>query len=137
MEAFVLDASVSLGWLIDNPPSPYAVRIRQLMVNGGRPIVPVHWILEVANALLTAYRRKLLHRPLAEILADVDALVPFVEIDDFPDTLGTVVGVGQRHNLTSYDAAYVALAARRNLPLATQDRAMISAARALKISVVR
>ena len=34
MKDFVLDASVSLGWLIDDPPSPYAARIQQLMING-------------------------------------------------------------------------------------------------------
>jgi len=42
-----------------------------------------------------------------------------------------------RDNLTAYDAAYVALAARRNLPLATQDTAMTSAARGIKIPILR
>jgi hypothetical protein len=49
---FVLDASVALGWLIDDPPSSYAHRVETLMINGARPVVPTHWYLEVANALL-------------------------------------------------------------------------------------
>jgi hypothetical protein len=57
MKDFVLDASVSLGWLIDDPPSPYARRVQQLMIDGARPLVPIHWHLEVANALLTAQRQ--------------------------------------------------------------------------------
>jgi len=63
--------------------------------------------------------------------------MPFIETDDLPDNIGTLVGLGQRNQLTAYDAAYTALAARRNVPLATQDRAMISAARSLKISLLR
>lgn len=137
MKDFVLDASVSLGWLIDDPPSPYAGRVQQLMINGARPLVPVHWHLEVANALLTAQRRKLLRRDLSEILADIHALMPFIETDDLPDDIGTLVGLGQRHQLTAYDAAYTALAARRNVPLATQGTAMISAPRSLRISILR
>jgi len=134
---FVLDASVALGWLVDDPPSPYALRIQRLMIEGSRPIVPVHWHLEIANALLTAVRRKILRRKLSGVLDDVASLMPFLKTDDLPDDIGTLAGLGQRQQLTAYDAAYVALAGRLSLPLATQDVAMASAARRLKISIVR
>lgn len=137
MSGFVLDASVALGWLVDDPPSVYALRIQRLMVGGSLPVVPVHWHLEIANALLTAERRKILRRKVAEVLDDITALQAFIEADGLPDDLGVLVGIGQRQQLTAYDAAYVALAARRNLPLATQDAAMASAARRLKIAIVR
>jgi predicted nucleic acid-binding protein len=137
VSGFVLDASVALGWLVDDPPSVYALRIQRLMVGGSLPVVPVHWHLEIANALLTAERRKILRRKVAEVLDDITALQAFIEADGLPDDLGVLVGIGQRQRLTAYDAAYVALAARRNLPLATQDAAMASAARRLKIAIVR
>ncbi len=137
MKSFVLDASVALGWLVDDPPSAYAGHIQKLMIDGAQPVVPVHWHLEIANALLTAGRRKALRREMTEILSDIAALQPFVETDDLPDEIGALVGLGQRQQLTAYDAAYVALAARRSLPLATEDKAMASAARSLKISIVR
>jgi predicted nucleic acid-binding protein len=137
MTDFVLDASVALGWLVDDPPSAYALRVQQRMIDGSRPVVPVHWHLEIANALLTAGRRKILRRDISGILSDIAALLPFIETDDLPDDIGTVVGIGQRQQLTAYDASYVALAARRNLSLATQDTAMTSAARRLKIPVLR
>ena len=137
MKSFVLDASVALGWLLDDPPSAYASRIQKLMIDGSQPLVPVHWHLEIANALLTAGRRKILRREIGEILNDITALQSFMETDELPEEIGTIVGLGQRQQLTAYDAAYVALAARRNLPLATQDVAMISAARNMKISIVR
>lgn len=137
MNGFVLDASVALGWLLDDPPSAYAMRIQRLMIGGARPVVPVHWHLEIANALLMAGRRKILRRQTAEILYDIASLLPFIETDGLPDGIGTLVGIGQRQQLTAYDAAYVALAARLNLPLATQDTAMTAAARGIKIPIVR
>jgi predicted nucleic acid-binding protein len=132
-----LDASVALGWLADDPPVAYALRVQRLMIGGLQPVVPVHWHLEIANALLVAERRKVLHRKRAEILNDIVAFLPFVESDDLLDDVGRVIGIGQRQQLTAYDAAYVALAARRNLSLATQNTAMLSAARSLKIPIVR
>jgi len=137
MADFVLDASVALGWLIDDAPSAYAGRVQQRMMDGSSPVVPVHWHLEIANALLTAGRRKILRRDISGILNDITALLAFVETDYLPDGIDTVVGIGQRLQLTAYDAAYVALAARRNLPLATQDSAMTYAARRLKIPILR
>ena len=137
MKNFVLDASVALGWLIDDPPSGYSGRVQKLMMAGAQPVVPVHWHLEMANAILTAGRRKALRRETAGVLSDIAALLPFIEADDLPDDIGTLVGTGQRHHLTAYDAAYIALAARRGLPIATEDTAMVAAARSLKIPMVR
>jgi len=137
VDNFVLDASVALGWLIDDPPSGYARRVQKAMIDGARPVVPVHWHLEIANAVLSAARRKALRRPTAEILTDIMGLLPFLERDEMPDDIGTLVNTGQRHQLTAYDAAYVALAARRNLPLASQDNAMLAAAQRLKIAIAK
>ena len=113
------------------------MRIQRSMIGGSRPVVPVHWHLEIANALLMAARRKILRRKIADVLSDIASLLPFMETDGLPDGIGSLVGLGQRQQLTAYDAAYVALAARRNVPLATQDTAMISSARSLKIPIFR
>lgn len=137
VSGLVLDASVALGWLIDDPPSAYAMRVQRLILDGARPVVPVHWHLEIANALLSAGRRGILRRPAGEIVNDMSALMFFIESDGFPDDIKSLVELGQRQQLTAYDAAYVALAARRNLPLATQDAAMTAAARRLKLPLLR
>jgi predicted nucleic acid-binding protein len=136
VKEFVLDASVALGWLVDDPSSAYARHVQELMVDGARAVVPVHWHLEIANAILSAARRKILRRQIAEVLSDIAALLAFLETDDFYD-IGTVVKTGQHHQLTAYDAAYITLAARRNLPLATEDSAMMSASRRFKIPIMR
>ncbi len=136
MTGFVLDASAALGWLVDNPPSAYAMRIQRRMVDGARPVVPIHWRLEIANAVLSAARRKSLRRQASDVIGDISALMPFIEQDVSPDDLGTLVSLGQRLQLTACDAAYIALAVRRGLALATEDKAMLAAARTLKIVVL-
>lgn len=48
MKYFVLDASVTLAWVIDRATMPYAARIRQLLLTGERAVVPALWRLEIA-----------------------------------------------------------------------------------------
>lgn len=136
MTGFVLDASAALGWLVDHPQSAYALRIQRRMIDGARPVVPIHWRLEIANAVLSAARRKALRREASDLIRDISALMPFIEQDVSPDDPGTLVSLGQRLQLTAYDAAYIALAVRRALSLATEDKAMLAAARTLKIAVM-
>lgn len=99
-------------------------------------MAPVHWHLEIANAVLSAARRKSLRRAASDVVGDMCALLPFVEQDFAPDDLGTLVSLGQRLQLTAYDAAYVALALRRGFALATEDKAMLAAARTMRIPVL-
>ena len=49
MSRFVLDASVALGWIADEPPSRYALKIKQDLLSEGRAVVPALWHLEMAN----------------------------------------------------------------------------------------
>jgi hypothetical protein len=101
MKDFLLDASVALGWLIDDPPSPYAGRVQQLMIARAQPLVPVHWHLEIANALLMAERRKILRRELSEILADISALIQFIETDDLQRDIGTPCWSGTTSSISA------------------------------------
>ena len=60
MKRFVLDASVALRWLLDDPVSPYAERVKQLLIKGARATVPALWHLEMSNGLAGAERRSIL-----------------------------------------------------------------------------
>lgn len=83
--------------------------------------------------ILTITRRgRISPDQMAAFLADL-AMLPF-EVDDQPREAG-VLGLARRHKLTVYDAAYLELAQRGNLPLATVDDALIQAARGSGISV--
>ena len=63
MNRFVLDASVALAWFVNNPVPPYALRVRQLLLDGARALVPALWQLEMANGLAVAERRRILAPP--------------------------------------------------------------------------
>ncbi len=57
MRAFVLDASIALGWMLDRPVQGRASLVRELIIAGQMPVVPVLWRHEVSNALVIAERR--------------------------------------------------------------------------------
>jgi len=96
----------------------------------------VHRRLEISNSALSAARRKSLRRLASDIISDITALLPFIEQNISPDDLGTLVDLGQRLQLTAYDAAYVALALPWGIALATEDKAMLAATRTLKIKTL-
>src|SRR5215468_4213485 len=60
MKSFVLDASVALGWTLDNPVPASATRAKQALLSGTRAVVPALWHLEIANGLVVAERRGIL-----------------------------------------------------------------------------
>ena len=94
-------------------------------------VVPARWRLEVANSLTVAVRRKRIdiafrQSALADLAALDIAVDRLTEAQAWSDTLA----VADRYRLTLYDAAYLVLAARRKLPLATLDAELIAAAKA-------
>jgi predicted nucleic acid-binding protein len=118
--SFVLDSSIALTWLLPDEGGEADALAERLEL--APAIVPAIFGLEVSNALLTAKRRKRLTDK------DVDRLLAVLgELPLQPDTtmdhvtLSRTVALAREHGLTSYDAAYLELAQRRDLPLATLD----------------
>ena len=96
---------------------------------GDEALVPPLWFLEVANGLLVAQRRKTMkteERRLA--LARLSALRLTVDAADARVAFDQTSVLAEQYGLTVYDATYLELAIRRNLPLGTRDRALQSAA---------
>ena len=95
------------------------------------------WPLEVLNALLTATRRARIGTDdMRRLMSDLAALPIEVEQVDMTKILEAVSVLAQRHGLTSYDAAYVELAKRRGLPMATLDRKLKEVSLAEHLSVI-
>ena len=67
MSHFVLDASVALAWVLDNPAPVYALEVRQGMLTGKRGLVPALWHLEIANGLAMAERLGTLAEPMLKM----------------------------------------------------------------------
>lgn len=131
----VLDSSVSLAWALDDEQELGPTLLAQVAAVDSA-IVPVHWILEVTNALRMAVKRRRLEpgQP-AQVLEKIRSQP--IEID--PETIerawSDIPALADAHGLTTYDAAYLELALRLGLPLATLDQALARAARAADITL--
>jgi predicted nucleic acid-binding protein len=134
--AFVVDSSIALAWLLPDEGGSAADALADRLETQ-RAVAPSIWLLEVGNALLTARRRERITDDVVDQLLDVLAVLP-VEIDVEPATrtLPAVVALARRHRLTTYDAAYLELAQRRALPLATLDVRLAEACRTAGVAVL-
>lgn len=137
MSAFVLDASVTLGWLLDRPVPPRASLVRKLILAGQVPVVPMLWSHEVSNAVVMSERRgRITASQVATLAADLEEFSEIVEVDPVLVRTSALIDTARRTNLTAYDGAYLELAARRRLPLATLDDALGEAARLSGIQLI-
>lgn len=121
MSDFVLDASLALQWFLeDEADRKYSLAVLASL-SEKRALVPLLWFYEVGNGLLMAYRRKRITRDQIDgFLTRLKAL-PIDVAQQTPAEILELPALAQSHGLTNYDAAYLALAARFNLPLATTD----------------
>jgi predicted nucleic acid-binding protein len=132
---FVLDNSVTLAWYFKDEINDYANAVRDGMAQT-RAVVPSLWPLEVANALIMGERRKRSTPAQAATWLGFLAALPIVVDDEtharaWSDTLS----LARAQNLTAYDAAYLELAMRRGLPLATLDKELKVAAMAVGVAI--
>jgi predicted nucleic acid-binding protein len=129
MAELVLDSSVAASWLL---PDEASSRSQVLLnrVTAGSAIVPSNWPLEIAQALVSAERRGRIDRDERRRSLAILGRLPIVVEPIAPSLIWTdVVALAERHALTVYDAAYLELATRLDLPLATFDGALDRAAR--------
>jgi predicted nucleic acid-binding protein len=125
---FVVDNSVVMAWCFEDEASAYTEGVLDRL-RETQALVPAIWPLEVANVFLIAERRDRLNEAQTAHFAQLLQGLPIlVEDADATRILGPVLAVGRAHRLTAYDAAYLELAARQGLPLATQDNRLMKAA---------
>lgn len=134
--SFVLDASLTLSWYFADERTPAADGLLDRVAEQGAH-VPTLWRLEVANALQVSMRRKRLDAPFRDNALAQLARMP-ITVDSDTDTYAwsTTLHLADRFQLTLYDAAYLELAQRRHLPLATLDQPLRAAAGALGVDVL-
>ncbi|HWO73408.1 MAG TPA: type II toxin-antitoxin system VapC family toxin [Dehalococcoidia bacterium] len=134
--AFVLDASVALAWHFEDEASAYVDRVLERLREDDA-LVPAIWPLEVANGLLAAERRgRLSAADVAAahgILSDLPVTMNTLTLDE---ALGSVLDLARAQGLSAYDAAYLGLAMREGLALATQDDDLRAAATRVGVALV-
>ena len=118
---FVVDAAVTLAWCFADEASELADRVLDRLERD-EALAPAIWPLEVANGLRTAERRGRLGLADVAHVRDLLAALP-VQVENVARdaALGELAELARQLDLTAYDAAYLALAARRGLALATVD----------------
>ena len=122
---FVLDASIALVWFLPDEANIIADRSLRLL-NKTAAIVPDLFWHEMRNVLLTSFRRKRISLP--EVWHSMARLEQLDIATARTADNTSILTLAERHTLTAYDAAYLALALDRQLPLATLDRTLAEAA---------
>jgi predicted nucleic acid-binding protein len=133
LSRFVVDGSVTMGWCFEDERDAYSEAILERL-GPWEAAVPSVWTFEVANTLLAGERRKRISKPdVSNFLAFLGRLPITIDEDSTRRALSSVLVLARERNLSAYDAAYLELAVRERLPLATRDQALIKAAGALGV----
>jgi predicted nucleic acid-binding protein len=128
--SLVIDSSAALAWVYSEETTEAIAEVLARMTARGA-WVPALWRLEVANVLQMSVRRGRHDAAFRDAaLADLAVLPISIDADTDRQALGATLRLAARHRLTLYDAAYLELAQRRGLPLATLDQELRDAAAA-------
>lgn len=127
--SIVLDASMTLAWLFEDEQTDQVLATINHVYLGGASVPPL-WRYEVANGLQMAIRRQRITPDYrTRCLDKIDELPITIDPDGLNEIWSTTVRLADLYRLTVYDAAYLELAQRRRLPLATLDAELSKAAR--------
>ena len=134
--SLILDSSATLAWFYADETTHAIRQVFDLLIKGGA-WVPSLWRLEVANSLEIGIRRgrhdiAFRHATLADLSLLPISLDPETDRQAWDATLR----LAHHHRLTLYDAAYLELAQRRGLPLATLDGDLRAAATAESVHLL-
>ncbi len=136
MIQFVLDCSVAISWCLVDESDDYAEAVLEIMPNA-EAFVPGIWALEIANTLLVAERRNRMNPEQTQrAIRFLESL--FIQIDPLTETqaLSDTLILGREQRLAAYDAAYLELALRLELPLATIDIRLAEAAKRCGVTLL-
>lgn len=132
--SMVLDASTALAWHFDDENSDMEVA-RRAFRDG--ICVPQHWFLEVASGLIRGERRERTSSEWTDAFcAKLTAMNAVVDATDPERIVSVLIPLARSYRLSVYDAAYLELAGRLGLPLATRDSSLAAAARGLGIELI-
>ena len=131
--AFVLDASVTMRWLTKDGSAAdlvYANYILDQFLDPTMRIhVPSHWPLEITNVMLRSERLGVIDKAASENFLNTVQLAPVViDLATAENAFNDTLTLARSHRLTPYDAAYLELAMRLSVPLATLDKDLRRAA---------
>ncbi len=139
MSRFVLDATITMAWCFTDEATAFTETLLSRLADlSDRALVPVLWLYEVVNVVEVAVRKGRITDEQAGAFLESLADLPLeIENPTRPLVFAAVRVLARRYKLTGYDAAYLELAIRHNLPLAALDKALVQAANAAGVELVR
>ena len=136
MSAFVLDCSVAVAWLIESEARPETDKLLKRHLGKGGALVPDVWGLELGNVLVQAEKRGRITYAQMTIMLEFVGRLPITMDGDGTRALKEVLTLARVASLTTYDAAYLELAMRRGIPLATLDKTLLRAAQKVQVKTL-
>lgn len=133
--SLVIDASVIAAWAFSDERSSQSAALLKRVAREGAT-VPSLWIFEVSNLLLVGERRGRLTRADRDRFLSSIGSLPISAQPASVEDAENWLRVADAHALTAYDAAYLDLAARHRLPLATKDSQLVSACAKAGVEIV-
>jgi len=135
---WVLDASIALAWAFPDETSVQADRFLSRVTAKDLLWVPSLWWYEVANALVVAERRKRLTEADGIQLIELYGALPIrTDMISGMEVIGRLRTLARQYNLSAYDVAYLELALRKGLGLATTDLNLQSASKKAGVKILR
>lgn len=130
----MLDASVALAWAFEDEAEGYAEAALEALSEGGA-VVPDLWGYEIVNALVVGERRERITPVETARFLTLLGELP-VEVEEIPfGGLSELASLSREYGLSAYDAAYLGVAVRRGVLLATQDTSLRKAARKAGVGI--
>lgn len=134
--SFVLDSSVALAWVLPDEANPTLDRLCDRLTTEIAHVPPV-WPLEIGNVLLVAVKRgRLTAKNVRHLVAELCALPLKIDSTCTERALEETLSLAKQYNITTYDASYLELAKRHDLPLATLDTKLRQACLSAKITAL-
>lgn len=128
MNAFVLDSSVAIAWCFEDEAKPETDALLGNLKQA-QALAPALWCWEVANVMVQGVRRGRITAADMQARFDFLADLPIIiDADAQLQAWSATATLARAEGLTAYDAAYLELALRKNVPLATADNALRAAA---------
>jgi len=132
---FVLDCSVTMSWCFEDENTEYSKQIL-LLLKKIKAIVPCIWPLDVMNVLKVAENKHRITTLKSNAFVNLLNSLP-IEIDPNLNCLlnKSILEITRKHSLSAYDAAYLEIAIRQNIPLISFDKKLCEVAKKEGISI--
>jgi predicted nucleic acid-binding protein len=135
-ERFIVDNSIVMTWCFKDEVNQYADAVLDSLMDA-TAIVPAIWPLEVVDVLLVAERRNRLHASDSIRFLSLLSQLPILVERAWPERMmKELLALGRENSLSSYDAAYLEIAMRQGLPIATLDGKLLDGAKRVNVPIL-